>query len=279
MELAVTIIKLTLIQVIILFGLPFLLSTALYLIEKVRCHLTQDTFGWHSILITAWIGVPIHEFSHAFMCFIFRHKIDEVKLFKPNAETGTLGYVNHSYNPKNLYQKFGNFLIGIAPLLSGGIIVFLLLQIILPDELASSSLITFNYNYELLLDPLALILQISDQTLGIIKHFSSILSSTDIKGLLILYLILCISSHMGPSFEDIKGASKGFFIILTLMLIANVILILSKQDATAIYQIIARQFNFINLTLSICLSISFIFSAAILCITLPVRLIKKAINK
>ena len=40
----------------------------------------QRSFGWKAVAITAVIGVPIHEMSHAIFCFIFRHKIKKVVL-------------------------------------------------------------------------------------------------------------------------------------------------------------------------------------------------------
>ena len=36
-------------------------------------------FGRKSIYITGFIGVPIHELSHAIVAIIFKHKIKEIK--------------------------------------------------------------------------------------------------------------------------------------------------------------------------------------------------------
>jgi len=86
--------------------------------------------GWYLGLF-GWLGTIIHELWHALFCVIFRHKITEMKLFEPDPETGTLGYVQHTYETSSLYQLAGNFFIGIGPILLGTALIYLFLYLLL----------------------------------------------------------------------------------------------------------------------------------------------------
>ena len=117
----------TFIQILILFTPGLLLTLILHFETGFIQHRTINTLGlrWYLGLF-GWLGTIIHELGHALFCLIFRHKITEMKLLDPDPETGTLGYVRHSYDPKNIYQLVGNFFIGIGPILLGTAVIFLL---------------------------------------------------------------------------------------------------------------------------------------------------------
>ncbi len=83
------------------------------------------------IYIFGWIGVPIHEIGHLLFCIIFGHRVNKVELFDYNATSGSLGYVDHTYNRSNLYQRIGNFFIGIGPVIIGCSVIYILLKILL----------------------------------------------------------------------------------------------------------------------------------------------------
>ena len=48
-----------------------------------------------------------------------------MQLFRPGRD-GTLGYVEHAYNRRSLYQSVGNFFIGTGPIWFGSALVYLL---------------------------------------------------------------------------------------------------------------------------------------------------------
>ena len=64
-------------------------------------------FGRKGFLLTAWIGVPIHELGHAIMCVLFRHKIVATQFFPTDTSQGALGYIQHQYNQKVCINELG----------------------------------------------------------------------------------------------------------------------------------------------------------------------------
>lgn len=201
----------------------------LYVLQKLTCGLAVKEFGGKSIYLSAWIGTPIHEISHALLCIIFGHKINEIALFKPQQSSSgshgvVLGYVTHSYNRNNLIHEIGNFFIGIAPLFGGVLSIVLLTLTLLPDS-------------QPLLDFLAG--SISDfQTVSGLTTFTIALQGCINDSVKILYLIAqlhpvefitwayitgAIALHMSPSPADMKGSIKGFLLILGLLSIGRYI--------------------------------------------------------
>jgi hypothetical protein len=201
-------------QIISIFGLFFIFGYLLYRIQLSTQNNYQKSIGWKGILWTGWIGTPIHELSHALFAWIFRHKIEGISLFKPDKTTGMLGHVNHSYSKFSLYQRIGNFFVGAAPLIAGPIFLVALLYILIPNAKQIFIPITQSIN------------NFQQYILSLVSTYKifAVQNIISWKCWLFLYLSFCVSSHMAPSIADLKNMWRGFFWIVIIVMIANIIL-------------------------------------------------------
>lgn len=149
-------------------------------------------FGIQGYIYLTAPGVMIHEIGHAVFCLIFRHKIVEMKLFSPE-EDGTLGYVNHSYNPNSFYQRIGNFFIGTGPIWFGVAVLSLISWLLLPNEMQISDFFSLNF-------------------WGRWQSY------------IWLYLALTISSHITLSPPDLAGSVDGGIAIMATALMGFLLL-------------------------------------------------------
>jgi len=214
----------TLVQLITVLGpglvLAFVMNYVSGFVERRAIYAIGR--GWYLGLF-GWLGTTAHELSHAAFCLIFGHKITEMKLFAPDPETGIMGYVNHSYNPKSIYQVLGNFFIGISPIIFGTFIICLLCYLLLGFNLfdtagdfsfASSDIGSW-YAFTQLMGSLW---YSSENFLTAVFAWRN-LSSWQLY--VFIYLSFAIGSSITLSTADIKGALKGFVVILAALLVFN----------------------------------------------------------
>lgn len=216
---------------------------------------------------TGFIGTPIHELSHALLCLVFLHRIDEIKLFQFDDGSGVLGYVNHSYNKRNVYQQMGNYFIGIAPILVGTLIVFFSTQLLLPDAFVRIG------------GQLSVLAGISDggiswnslsvvfQTLGVMigTVFGAI--TTGWQWWLFILIVFCIALHMNLSGADIKGSLRGLPFVILILVVLN----LALGFFGGVYRSFTSFMNLVGSYLMGTLLLSLIFSAICILIALLIR--------
>ncbi|WP_410510232.1 hypothetical protein RSJ42_08975 [Methanosarcina hadiensis] len=226
------VLQLSLFETLCVTGALILTGVVLGILENRANFYIQSVSGMKGIMLTAWIGTPVHESGHLLMCYLFKHRVSEFKLFSLKPRDGVLGYVNHSWNSKSLYQNIGNFFIGMGPIFSGTAALILGMYLFLPDSFATFA------NY-LALDPQ----QPDSQTLsGIlvltVQLFKSIFSAENLVSLnfwIYFTLAIGISSHIALSKEDLKGTGRGLMTIFTFILLVNVFALLLNADISGFF--------------------------------------------
>ena len=230
-------------QLIYTIGLVAVFGLAVGLLNKAFYKLVGYKFGRIVCIATGFIGVPIHEIGHALFCLLFGHKITEIKLYQPNSTDGTLGYVNHRYNPKNLYHQIGNFFIGFGPILFGCAVLLLLMFWLVPDMLAAfrNGSIAFHSFVEL----------------------------NNWRWWVFIVSACSIALHMSLSTADIKGSLVGFGFIAITLLIINTALYFVKIEAMGIltnYSLTAGVFALNFLTISVVFSLILLLFGVVICL-------------
>ena len=257
-------------QVVAFIGCVYLVGYIISLINRFF----YKTFGYSKLAIygTGFIGTPIHEASHLLMCLVFFHKVHEVKFFQINDEDGVLGYVSHSWNPKNIYQQIGNYFIGIAPIVVGTLIIFFGMKFCLPETFSQvnayfnefidfkDSHSWFNYLFA---------------TFGgmITSMFSEI--SVGWPWWVFMLVSICIAIHMNLSGADIKGSLVAIPIMIIIFIVVNLLLGLIFAGIYDVFLSVMNagaSFLICTLILSLVLSvICFIIALLIRLICLPFR--------
>jgi hypothetical protein len=199
-----------------ILGIGYILGT----VENFSNRQAFRAFGKKGIFVTAWLGTPVHELSHLLMCFVFHHKVDQVKLFQFKADDGTLGYVIHRFNPGSLYQKAGNFFIGIAPIFGGIVAIFGVLYVFVPESFKVCFLIVQQAlgHHDIGIPYLVVGAQTIVQMVHTLFTWKNM---THPSFWLFVYVSMCIASHISLSQADIKGAVSGLSSLFVLLLLIN----------------------------------------------------------
>lgn len=249
-----TVVIMTFIQILWIFTFIFVFGFLLYLIARVTRRVYAKTLGSKAELyLTGFIGTPIHELSHAAFCVLFNHKINSMKLFSLNSPNGTIGYVNHSYNPKSLYQTMGNFFIGVGPIIIGSMVLYILLSLFAPalkENIFSSisaatnkaffintlsDITPVNILYTELAKWKILSLSMIDALKQILLAFTNKEYTTSLMFWIFVYISMCVASHMELSPADISHIISGLLVIICLMMLFNTLRLLLDLSGVFIF--------------------------------------------
>ena len=177
----------------------------------------QRIFGWTGYCILGSVGVTYHELSHLITAVLFRHKISAVRLFRPfqGKVDGTLGYVNHSWNNRSLYQKIGNFFIGTAPMLFGAGLFFVILRVAYPTSFTDAA-------------------EMSEIFGSLVFAFINMLKPENFFTMwtpIVILIAIFICPYIHMSWEDIKGAASGAITLIIAAFILSLISVAIPADA------------------------------------------------
>lgn len=248
-------------QVVGYFSGVFIFGLALYLLARFTRNIFAKSFGERAeIFLTAWIGTPVHELGHAFFCVLFGHNIKKISLFKPDSRDGTLGFVEHSYNPRNIYQLAGNFFIGAGPVFFGSAVILALLFFLLPDGKIIIS--QFRSNSGVLLIPGSSFYELWNVfQLNTREIFNELAKSSNFGSLqfwVFIYVSLAVSAHIELSPPDILGMLKGLFVIIMLFFLINVVYVIFFSPALSFIQKGIPFFSYLNQVFMLALIFSFL---------------------
>ena len=215
--------KLTGTQLLVLLGPLILLSIIMHFVSRGVEKNSIELLGRRTYLILfGCIGISVHEIGHAIFAVIFGHRINKIRLFTINTEDGTMGYVDHSFNPKNIYHQIGNFFIGIGPILLGSFLLFLISLLVFDINIFKFNLLTFNELDFASLNSIKIsFISVWESLVNYLISIWSAEKSTCWKVTLLAYALFSIGSSMTLSKSDVLSAWKGFLIIILLFFIFN----------------------------------------------------------
>jgi len=215
----------TFFQLVGVFGVFFAAGLVMYFLARF----TRNSFAKSrnyklDIILTGWLGTPVHELGHAFFCLIFLHRIDKIRLFNFDPVDGSLGYVHHSYNRNNLYQRIGNLFIGAGPVIFGAGVLYAVMFFLLPNPESITTVISSSDLH------FGNIMNLSHQWEYIANAGKEIITSifhpgnfSNISFWIFIYLSLAIASHMELSPSDLKSMLSGLGILALFLFAVNFI--------------------------------------------------------
>ena len=106
------------IQILFLSTGPILvLGLATWLLRQLFVQLVGTNAGRPFLLGSFALSTPLREAGHVAMAVLFWHRVEQARFLDLDAVDGEMGYVEHSYHPRNPIAQLGNFFFAIGPVL------------------------------------------------------------------------------------------------------------------------------------------------------------------
>jgi len=226
----------TLGQMASLFAGFFIFGLLIQFVSQLSFRSLLNAFGSKGTYLVAWLGTPIHELGHALFCLIFGHRIEDMQLFKPDPNTGTLGYVYHTWNPKNPWHVLGNFFIGIGPIVIGCAALFALFYFLIPDSpQVWDSIVGGASQLEDGASVGSYFTVFGDTTLAIIRHIFNVANFSTWQFWVFLYLSICVASNIRLSWSDFKHSLAGLGCVVLPFFLINLISLLTGYASDRLF--------------------------------------------
>lgn len=255
------------VQIVFTAGVVGLCGMFISLCNRCFYDCLGDT-AFFVIRISGFIGTPVHELSHALMCLIFGHRITKIQAYSFKKRTKTLGFVEHSYNKRNLYHLVGNFFIGIAPIIVGGLVVTLFVRLLTPwmyaDMMGELGEVVSSSGSEFFVELLK-------SVVSVFASFFRLSNFASWRWWLCILLAFAISIHMEISRSDIKGGLKGLGVIAILLALTDILLAFLFPSALSV---MTSAFVNAGIYIGMFLMIPAIFAAMVLMISALVALVR-----
>ncbi len=224
-------------QLVLGFGLVAILGVLLSLSQRWIFLYLYRVIGLRGVVwSTGWLGTPIHELSHVIVAVACGIKVTKVQLYDPDPDDGKLGFVRYikpELKPTQLHKVVGTFLLGIAPLFGGGLVLLSVLYLVCPGaplvfEAARK------YAQMVVSAPPDAVLRGFVELLRTTYHAIFLQGALSWRPWVFLYVSMCVGAHLAPSRADMEGGLVGFLVVLGLGLFANAIaLLLGANPQTA----------------------------------------------
>jgi hypothetical protein len=222
-------------QMASLFAGVFIFGLLLHFFSQLTFKSLERSFGRRGVYLVAWLGTPVHELGHALFCLIFLHKIVEIRFFKPDPLTGTLGYVYHKWNKKNPWQILGNFFIGIGPVLLGCAVLFGLFYILIPGSSQVWDAILLRAN-EVTTSSLGSYIAVwQGSVLALVRLIFTMENLAGWWFWIFLYLAVCVSANIRLSWSDVKHSLSGLWCIVLPFLLLNLVCLIVGVGSDAVF--------------------------------------------
>ncbi len=188
-------------------GVMVICGLVAWLARQIFMYLVGDS-ATLVLYASSVVGTPVHELGHALMCIPFAHRITDIKLLlPPSRRSRTLGYVQHTYNRKNLWAVFGDLFISFGPIFSGlGVMVLVLT-------------LCFSTQWNAYLDSSrqmaasgADLRQMLSMSFSLLFSLFDGIKGDAVRSIVGILIILSVSQHITLSFADLRGCFKALLI-------------------------------------------------------------------